>query len=115
MGIFFVTCALLYHAFAPSQPTAKEQFASLRQQAHAASQAGNTSLHLEAILKIVELLNHAPGAVESAAWHTRRMETFRRLSLLSTNSPTWARRMMICSGANPKDSPLSRSFRSTDP
>lgn len=48
-------------------PNAVEEFAKLQQDAHAARVAGDKHARLEAVLKIVKLLNDAPDALEAAA------------------------------------------------
>jgi len=53
-------------SFAPS-PTAVEEFAKINQQAHAANTAGDKQAYLSAALKMEELLNGAPNAVETVA------------------------------------------------
>jgi hypothetical protein len=52
---------------AESQPTAREQLAVLRRQAHAARQSGDKVGYLQAALKAQALLNGSPDAVESVA------------------------------------------------
>ena len=50
-----------------SQPTAREQLAELRRQAHAARQSGDKAAYLQAALKVQSLLNGSPDAIESVA------------------------------------------------
>lgn len=55
----------LSHAGEP--PTAVEQFANLRKEARDARAAGDKQARLQAVLKIVKLLNRTPDAVETEA------------------------------------------------
>ena len=50
-----------------SSPTARDQLADLRRQAHEARQAGDRRGYLRAALKVRSLLNDAPDAIESVA------------------------------------------------
>jgi hypothetical protein len=50
-----------------SSPTAREELTQLRQQAKAAREAGDAKARLQTVLKIRELLNDAPNAVENTA------------------------------------------------
>lgn len=59
--------AILLGASTPSSPTAGEQLATLRQQAHAARESGDKAARLQAVLKIQRLLNDSPPALESSA------------------------------------------------
>ncbi len=52
---------------AESQPTAREQLAALRRQAHAARQSGDKAGYLHAALNAQSLLNGSPDAIESVA------------------------------------------------
>lgn len=58
---------LLFAAAAPQAPKAIEQLNVLLQQAQSAKMAGDMQAHLAAVLKLQDLLNHSPEAVESAA------------------------------------------------
>lgn len=48
-------------------PSAVEEFAELQKQVRAARESGDKQARLEAVLKMVDLLNRAPDAVEAAA------------------------------------------------
>jgi len=61
---FFWFCCL---SPAGERPTAAEEFARLQQEAHAARVSADTQARLQAVLKIVKLLNNAPDAVEASA------------------------------------------------
>lgn len=54
-------------AYSGARRTAVEEFASLREAADRARRSGNTQARLQAVLKIRQLLNDAPDAVEAAA------------------------------------------------
>jgi hypothetical protein len=64
-----VTCILTGARLASSgaHRTAVEEFASLRKEADAAHHSGNKQARLQAVLKVRQLLNDAPDAVEAAA------------------------------------------------
>lgn len=59
-------CVLLLAA-ARQAPTAIEQLNDLLKQAQSTKKAGDMRAHLAAVLKLQDLLNHSPAAVESAA------------------------------------------------
>ncbi len=58
---------MLWSASAQSVPTAVEELAQLRSQAHTARAAGDHRGYLEAVIKVRSLLNDSPGAIESSA------------------------------------------------
>ena len=66
--ISLLLAALLFlNVSSSSSPTAVEQLTNLRQQAHAAREAGDHRARLEAVLKVQRLLNDAPDAILAAA------------------------------------------------
>jgi len=58
---------VLWSVSAQSAPTALEELAQLRKQAHEARAAGDHRGYLEAAIKVRSLLNDSPGAIESTA------------------------------------------------
>lgn len=60
-------CVLLLAAAAPQAPKAIEQLNDLLKQAQSTKKAGDMQAHLAVVLKLQDLLNHSPEAVESAA------------------------------------------------
>ena len=60
--------ALIAAQVAQTSVTARDQLADLRKQAHAARQTGDKPGYVQAALKVQELLNDAPDAVESVAY-----------------------------------------------
>ena len=62
-----IAAFLLWSVSAQSAPTAVEELAQLRKQAHTARAAGDHRGYLDATLKVRSLLNDSPGAIESSA------------------------------------------------
>jgi sugar lactone lactonase YvrE len=67
MSQYLTVAVILLGALSSSSPTALDQFTKLQQQAHAARVAGDKHARLQVVLKMQELLNGAPDAVEAAA------------------------------------------------
>ncbi|HMG84301.1 MAG TPA: hypothetical protein VK574_01075 [Terracidiphilus sp.] len=65
--VHLVAAIVLWSMGAQSVPTAVEELAQLRNQAHTARAAGDHRGYLEAVIKVRSLLNDSPGAIESSA------------------------------------------------
>jgi len=68
MGKYLAAALMLLAAASPTAPpTAREQLATLRQQAKSANQSGDRQAYLQTVLRIQALLHDSPAAVEATA------------------------------------------------